>query len=117
MSVKLPRKSCLRLGCGTFSSARTAAVYAARSPDGIMIIFRKERLETELAALRDEWRGQKERSLKAVAEEAISRLTRGSEAMEKEMAARVAGMGQALTEVTAQTENKLNTFREVLDRQ
>ena len=82
-----------------------------------MIIFRKERLETELAALRDEWRGQMERSLKAVAEEAISRLTRGSEAMEKEMAARVAGMGQALTEVTAQTENKLNTFREVLDRQ
>ncbi len=82
-----------------------------------MIIFRKERLETELAALRDEWRKQMERSLKAVAEESISRLTRDSEAMEKEVASRVAGMGQALTEVTAQTESKLNSLREALNSQ
>jgi hypothetical protein len=82
-----------------------------------MIIFRKERLETELAALREEWWKQTERSLKGVAEESISRLTRDSEAMEKEVAARVAGMGQALTEVTAQTEDKLKTLGEALDQQ
>jgi hypothetical protein len=96
---------------------KTAAVYTSRSPDGIMIIFRKERLEAELAALRDEWRRQMERSLKGVAEETISRLTRDSEAMEKEVASRVAGMGQALTEVTAQAENKLNNLHEALNQQ
>jgi hypothetical protein len=82
-----------------------------------MIIFRKERLEAELAVLRDEWRKQMERSLKAVAEETISRVTRDSEAMEREVASRVAGMGQALAEVTAQTENKLNILREALNQQ
>ena len=49
-----------------------------------MIIFRKERLETELAALRNEWRQQMERSLKSVADESIARLTRESAVMEKE---------------------------------
>jgi len=82
-----------------------------------MIIFRKERLETELAALRNEWRSQMERSLKAVADEAISRVTRDSEKMEKEVALRVAGMGQALTEATAQTESKLNNLREAMNQQ
>src|ERR1700730_6719942 len=82
-----------------------------------MIIFRKERLETELAALRDDWRKQMERSLKWFAEETISNLKRNSEAMEKEVASRVAGMGQALTEVTAQTEDKLNVLREALNQQ
>ena len=82
-----------------------------------MIIFRKERLEAELTALRNEWRGQMERSLKAVADEAISRVTRDSALLEKEVAARVAGMGQALTEATAQTDTKLNSLREALSRQ
>jgi hypothetical protein len=82
-----------------------------------MIIFRKERLEAELTALRDEWRVQMERSLKSVADEAIARLTRDSVAMEKEVAARVAGMGQALTEATVQTESKLATLREALDQE
>lgn len=82
-----------------------------------MIIFRKERLETELAALREDWRKQMERSLKAAAEETLSRLTRDSEALEKEVGSRVAGMGRALTEATAQTENKLNILREALDQQ
>jgi len=82
-----------------------------------MIIFRKERLEAELAALRDEWRVQMERSLKSVADEAIARLTRDSATMETEVAARVAGMGQALTEATVQTENKLNTLREELNQE
>lgn len=82
-----------------------------------MIIFRKDTLETELAALRDEWRVQMERSLKAVADESISRLGRDSEAMEKEVASHVAKLGEALTEVTAQTETKLSGLREALDRQ
>ena len=82
-----------------------------------MIIFKKERLETELAALRDEWRKQMERSLKSVADEAISRITRDSEAMEKELSSRVAKMGEALTEVTAQTENKFNILRDALNDQ
>lgn len=82
-----------------------------------MIIFRKERLETELAALRDDWRRQMERSLKSVADEAISRLSRDSEAMEKGVASRVAKMGEALTEVTALTENKLNILRDALSEQ
>ena len=82
-----------------------------------MIIFRKDRLETEWAALRDEWRGQMERSLKSVADEAVSRLTRDSEKIEKEVASRVAGMGQALTEATAQTESKLSSLREAMNQQ
>lgn len=82
-----------------------------------MIIFRKERLEGELAALREEWRKQMERSLKTVAEETISHVKRDSEAMEKELGLRVAGMGQALTEVTAETENKVNFLRDALNRQ
>src|SRR5260370_7480649 len=82
-----------------------------------MISFRKERLEAELAALRDEWRVQMERSLKSVADETIARLTRDSATMETEVAARVAGMGQALTEATVQTENKLSTLREELNHQ
>jgi uncharacterized membrane-anchored protein YjiN (DUF445 family) len=82
-----------------------------------MIIFRKDRLETELSALRNEWRGQMERSLKAVADETIARLTRDSGNMEKEAAERIAGMGQALNEATAQTENKLNMLREALNQE
>ena len=82
-----------------------------------MIIFRKERLETELAGLRDEWRKQMERSLKSVADETISRITRDSEAMEKEASSRVAKMGEALTEVAAQTENKFNILRDALSDQ
>ena len=87
------------------------------SRDEIMIIFRKERLEAELAALRNEWRGQMERSLKGVADEAISRVTRDSALTEKEVAARVAGMGQALTEAAALTETKLSALREALNQQ
>jgi hypothetical protein len=79
-----------------------------------MIIFRKERLETELAGMRDEWRKQMERSLKSVADEAISRIARDSEAMEKEASSRVAKMGEALTETAAQTENKFNILRDAL---
>lgn len=82
-----------------------------------MIIFRKERLEGELAALRDEWRSQMERSLKAVADDAISRLTRDSGELEKELASRVAAMGRALSEATAQTENKLDSLREAISQQ
>jgi hypothetical protein len=82
-----------------------------------MIIFKKERLETELAALRDDWRRQMERSLKSVADEAISRLTRESEAMEKQVASRVSKMGEALSEVTMQAENKLNILRDALSDQ
>src|ERR1700739_1397031 len=82
-----------------------------------MIIFRKERLETELAALRDEWRKQMERSLKAVADEAISRIARDSETMEKKASTRVAKMGEALTEVTAQTEKKFDILRDALNEQ
>src|ERR1700730_9674468 len=82
-----------------------------------MIIFRKERLETELAGMRDEWRKQMERSLKSVADEAISRITRDSEAMEKEASSRVAKMGEALTEVATQTENKFNILRDALSDQ
>ena len=82
-----------------------------------MIIFRKERLETELAALRNEWRQQMERSLKSVADESIARLTRDSALMEKEAAARVAGLGQVLTEAAALTEAKLSTLRGALDVQ
>lgn len=82
-----------------------------------MIIFRKERLETELSVLRDEWRGQMERSLKGVADEAIARLTRDSENLEKEVASRIAGMGQALNEATVQTESKLNVLREALNQE
>lgn len=58
-----------------------------------------------------------ERSLKTVAEETISQLKRDSEAMEKEVGVRVAGMGQALTEVTAETESKVNFLRDALTRQ
>jgi hypothetical protein len=82
-----------------------------------MIIFRKEKVEAELAALRDEWRKQMERTLKGVADDAISRLTRESEAMEKQLAARVAGMGQALTEATTQAENKFSTLREAFSQE
>lgn len=82
-----------------------------------MIIFKKERLETELATLRDEWRIQMERSFKSVADEAISRITRESEEMEKGVSSRVAKMGEALMEVTAQTENKLNILRDALNDQ
>ncbi len=82
-----------------------------------MIIFKKERLETELAALRDEWRTQMERSLKSVADEAISRITRESEAMEQGVSSRVAKMGEALTEVTAQTENRFKILRDALNDQ
>ncbi|PYU34187.1 MAG: hypothetical protein DMG31_06925 [Acidobacteria bacterium] len=82
-----------------------------------MIIFRKERLEGELAALRNEWRKEMERSLRAVGEATASRLRGDSEAMEKEVASRVAGMGQALTEMTSQTEDKLNVLREALNQQ
>jgi hypothetical protein len=82
-----------------------------------MIIFRKERLEAELAALRDEWRVQMERSLKSLADETIARLTRDSGNMETEVATRIAGMGQALTEATVQTENKLSTLREELNHE
>jgi hypothetical protein len=82
-----------------------------------MIIFRKERLETELAALRDDWRRQMERSLKTIAEETLSHLTSSAERIEKEVSSRVAGMGQALMEVTAQTEDKLNILREALQQQ
>ncbi len=82
-----------------------------------MIIFRKERLETELAALRNEWRSQMERSLKTVADDAVARIKRNSGEIENEVASRVAGMTEALTEATAQTENRLNTLREDLARQ
>jgi hypothetical protein len=82
-----------------------------------MIIFRKERLETELAALRNEWRQQMERSLKTVADESIARIARESAHMEKEAAARVAGLGQVLTEAATQTETKLSTLRGALDQQ
>jgi len=82
-----------------------------------MIIFRKERLETEWAALRNEWRQEMERSLKSVADESIARIKRESAAMEKEAAARVAGLGQVLTEATAQTETKLSALRGALDQQ
>jgi hypothetical protein len=82
-----------------------------------MIIFRKDRLETELSVLRDEWRAQMERSLKSVADDAIARLTRDSGNVEKEVAARVAGMGQALNEATVQTENKLKMLREALNQE
>ena len=82
-----------------------------------MIIFRKERLETELAALRDDWRRQMERSLKTAAEETLATLRRESEAMEREVGSRVAGMGRALTEVTVQTENKADMLRDALNQQ
>ena len=82
-----------------------------------MIIFRKERIEGELAALRNEWRKEMERSLRAVGAETASRLRRDSEAMEKEVASRVAGMGQALTEETSQAENTLNVLRDSLNEQ
>jgi hypothetical protein len=82
-----------------------------------MIIFRKERLEAELTALRNEWREQMERSLKRVAEETVARLTRDSGAIEQEVASRVAAMGQVLTEATAQAENKITTLRETLKEQ
>jgi hypothetical protein len=82
-----------------------------------MIIFRKDRLETELSVLRDEWRAQMERSLKSVAADAIARLTRDSGNVEKEVAARIAGMGQALSEATAQTEDKLKILREALNQE
>ena len=91
--------------------------YFTECTKAIMIIFRKERYEAEWAALREEWRVQMERSLKAVADETIARLTRDSATMEKEVAARVAGMGQALTEATVLTESKLNTLREALNQQ
>ena len=61
-----------------------------------MIIFRKDKLEAELSSLRDEWRKQMERALKGVADDAISRLTHDSEALEKQVGTRVAGMGHAL---------------------
>jgi hypothetical protein len=82
-----------------------------------MIIFRKDRLETELSVLRDEWRAQMERSLKSVADDAIARLTRDSGNVEKEVAARIAGMGQALSEATVQTEDKLKMLREALNQE
>ena len=82
-----------------------------------MIIFRKERLETELAALRDDWRKQMERSLKAVAEETITHLRSEAEATEKEVGARVAKMSEALMEVTARTENKIDILRDALSLQ
>ena len=82
-----------------------------------MIIFRKETLETELAALRDQWRTQMERSLKSVADEAIARISRDSEAIEQGASSRVAKMGETLAEVTAQTENKFNILRDALSDQ
>src|ERR1700747_3699453 len=82
-----------------------------------MIIFLKDRLVTELVVLWDERRAQMERSLKSVADDAIARLTRDSGNVEKEVAARVAGMGQALNEATVQTENKLKMLREALSQE
>jgi DNA repair exonuclease SbcCD ATPase subunit len=82
-----------------------------------MVIFRKERLEAELADLRTAWKEQMERSLKAVAEDSAGRLSRDSEQIEKEVAARVAAMGKAFAETTAEAENKLSSLREALDWQ
>jgi len=82
-----------------------------------MIIFRKDKLEAELSSLRDEWRKQMERALKGVADDAISRLTHDSEALEKQVGTRVAGMGQALTEVTTHAEDKFNSLRDALSQQ
>jgi hypothetical protein len=82
-----------------------------------MIIFRKERLEAELAFLREDWRRQMERSLRAFAEETLASLKRDSEAMENEVGSRAAGMGRALTEVTVETENKIDIIREALNQQ
>jgi hypothetical protein len=79
----------------------------------MIVIFRKERLEAELAALRTAWKEQMERSLKAVSEEAARRLARNLEQMEKEGASRVAVMDKAFTEA----ENKLGSLREALNRQ
>ena len=83
----------------------------------MMVIFRKERLEAELADLRTAWKEQMERSLKAVAEDSAGRLSRDSEQIEKEAAARVAAMGKAFAETTAEAENKLSSLREALDWQ
>lgn len=58
-----------------------------------------------------------ERSLKAVADESIARITRESAVMEKEAAARVAALGRVLTEAAAQTETKLSALRGALDQQ
>src|SRR6201998_1669947 len=82
-----------------------------------MIIFRKGRLETELGGRRDEWRKQMEISVKSVADEAISRITRDSEEMEKGVSSRVAKMGEAISEIAAQTENKFTTLRDALNDQ
>jgi hypothetical protein len=82
-----------------------------------MIIFRKDRLEAEWAALREEWRKQMERSLQTVADQTLTRLTQDSGAMEKEMASRVAGMRQALSEAISETESRLAVLREGLNEQ
>jgi hypothetical protein len=82
-----------------------------------MIIFRKERLETELAALRNEWRSQMERSLKRVADEAVARIKRDSEDLEEGIASRLGGMREALTDTAVQTEARLNTLHEALGRE
>jgi hypothetical protein len=78
----------------------------------MIVIFRKKRLEAELAALRADLKEQLERSLKTVSEEADGRLARDLEQMEKEVGSRAARMEKAF----AEAENKLGNLREALNQ-
>jgi len=75
----------------------------------MFIVFRKERLEAELDALRTKWMERMEQSLRTVADESATRLSRDSE--------RIQQMNKAFAETTAEAETRLNSLRNALNQQ
>ncbi len=75
----------------------------------MFIVFRKERLEAELDALRTKWMERMEQSLRTVADESAARLSRDSE--------RIQQMNKAFAETTAEAEARLSSLRKALNQQ
>ena len=75
----------------------------------MFIIFHKERLEAELDVLRTKWMERMEQSLRTVADESATRLSRDSEQVQQ--------MSKALAETTAEAETRLSSLRKALNQQ
>ena len=75
----------------------------------MFIVFRKERLEAELDALRTKWMERMEQSLRAVADESATRLSRDSEQMQQ--------MNKAFAKTTAEAETRLGSLSKALNQQ